>query len=562
MSMKKRFMLVAALLLAGQYTTLHAQQPILVKDINTGSGAATPKYFTQYNNKLYFQAFDSTNGTELWATDGTEAGTALVKDINPGPGSSNPQEFKVFNGKLYFQADNGVDTVRAELWVSDGTAAGTYMLKRINTNNFFTLGSLPAEFTECNGKLYFRARDNGGGGTGDELWVTDGTEAGTHLVKDIWPGSEPGYPTRLTVYNNKLYFAAAPSTPNTELYVSDGTEAGTYMLKDINNGSSGNPREFRVYNGKLYFSADDETHGRELWVTDGTEAGTVMFRDFYAGAQDGNAHALRLWNNKLYFISGDAAWGINGGLWETDGTQAGTRKINTTAPVTNWGIFDIYFPYNGKLLFSGANSAAGDKLYQTDATAAGTTVVKSINTTDNFGDNIRHTTEHNGRAYFSADDRTGRGRQLWVTDGTADSTFIVLPSGGYLNNALPYNNEFIDFNGYLFYTANYRSTTGLELYKITLPAPQPPTGIGNTDNTLADVSLWPNPVKNELMITVDKTTKSCNVQLVNVIGAVVYNGNHTGATMHIDTRRLVPGMYILHLQREDGKQYTTKLVKQ
>ncbi len=174
MSMKKRFMLVAALLLAGQYTTLHAQQPILVKDINTGSGAATPKYFTQYNNKLYFQAFDSTNGTELWATDGTEAGTALVKDINPGPGSSNPQEFKVFNGKLYFQADNGVDTVRAELWVSDGTAAGTYMLKRINTNNFFTLGSLPAEFTECNGKLYFRARDNGGGGTGDELWVTDG----------------------------------------------------------------------------------------------------------------------------------------------------------------------------------------------------------------------------------------------------------------------------------------------------------------------------------------------------------------------------------------------------
>lgn len=558
--MKKHLTLAAALLLAGQYSILHAQQPILVKDINAGGGAATPKYFTEYNSKLYFQAFDSTSGTELWATDGTEAGTALVKDINPGTGSSNPQEFKVFNGKLYFQADNGVDTIRTELWVSDGTEAGTYMLKRINTNNFSTLGSLPAEFTEYNGKLYFRARDNGGGGTGDELWVTDGTEAGTQLVKDIWPGSESGYPTRLTVYNNKLYFAAGPGTPNTELYVSDGTEAGTYMLKDINIGNSGNPRDFQVYNGKLYFSADDETHGRELWVTDGSEAGTVMFRDFYIGTQDGNAHALRLWNNKLYFISGDAG-GNNSGLWETDGTQAGTRKINTAAPVTTWGIFDIYFPYNGKLLFSAANSAAGDKLYQTDATEAGTAVVKSINTTDNFGDNIRHTTEHNGRVYLSADDRTGRGRQLWVTDGTADSTFIILPSDGYLNNALPYNNEFVDFNGYLFYTANYKSATGLELYKITLPPPQPPTGIGNTAPALAHVSLWPNPVKEELTITVGKETKSCTVTLVNVTGAVVYTGQHTGPVMHIDTRKFAKGVYVVHVQSEEGKQYSTKLVK-
>lgn len=561
--MKKQFIFIAVLILTGHYTALNAQQPILVKDINAGNGPATPKNFIPYNGKLYFQASDNINGAELWSTDGTEAGTALVKDINPGNGSSNPQEFKVFNGKLYFQADNGVDTVKTELWVSDGTEAGTYMLKRINTNNTAsTLGSLPSGFTECNGKLYFRARDNGSSGTGDELWVTDGTEAGTHLVKDIWPGLESGYPSYLTSYNNKLYFAAGASTPNTELYVSDGTDTGTYLLKDINNGSSSGPREFKVYNNKLYFSADDETHGRELWVTDGSQAGTVMFRDFYTGTQDGNPHALRLWNNKLYFISGDAAWGPNGGLWETDGTSAGTHKINTTAPVTSWTVMDIFFPYNGKLLFDAANSAAGDKLYQTDGTAAGTAIVKSINNTDNFGDNIRHTTEHNGRVYFSADDRTGRGRQLWVTDGTADSTFIILPSDGFLNNALPYNNEFIDFNGYLFYTANYKSATGLELYKITLPPPQPPTGIGNAGSTLTNVTLTPNPVNHELVVSIGDASRGWNVQILNAVGAVVYSGHSTSPRLYIDTRNFVPGLYVAHIQSEDGKHYTAKLIKQ
>ncbi len=558
----KRHFTISALCLTGLlHSGSYAQQPILVKDINTGSGNATPKNFTPYNGKLYFQATDDVNGTELWATDGTDAGTVLVKDINPGSGSSNPQEFKVYNGKLYFQADNGVDTVRAELWVSDGTAAGTYMLKRINTNNTAsTLGSIPSGFTECNGKLYFMARDNGSEGTGDELWVTDGTEAGTHLVKDIRPGFDSGLPSFLTAYNNKLYFAAEPGTPNTELYVSDGTEAGTYMLKDINNGNSSAPKEFKVYNGKLYFSADDEIHGRELWVTDGTEAGTNMFKDFYTGPQGGNPKKLTVWNNKLYFISGDATNGNNSGLWETDGTLAGTRRVNTAAPVTSWIVSDIYIPYNGKLLMNASNSAAGDKLYQTDATAAGTAPVVSINNTDNFGDNVRHTAAHNGRAYFTADDRTGRGRQLWVTDGTADSTFILLPTGGALNNALPYNNELIDFNGYLFFTANYKNTTGLELYKISLPAPQPPTGI-EEKNTLSGVSVLPNPVKDELNIRVAQAGKY-DLQILNAVGATVYSGYCSEKVLKINTRTFAPGLYIVRIQGDKGAQSVTRIIKQ
>ncbi|OJJ15660.1 hypothetical protein BKI52_37895 [marine bacterium AO1-C] len=70
------------------------------------------------------------------------AQVSVVKDINPGTFSSNPQNFIAWNGKVYFKADFG-------LWVSDGTEAGTQLLKRA------FLSAARIEFVIFNNKLFF-----------------------------------------------------------------------------------------------------------------------------------------------------------------------------------------------------------------------------------------------------------------------------------------------------------------------------------------------------------------------------------------------------------------------
>jgi ELWxxDGT repeat protein len=88
-------------------------------------------------------------------------------------------------------------------------------------------------------------------------------------VKDIWPGSGDSYPSFLTNVNGTLYFRANDGIAGDELWTSDGTEAGTVMVADIAEGSGGsNPDSFTEIAGKLFFVATDELHGRELWVAD------------------------------------------------------------------------------------------------------------------------------------------------------------------------------------------------------------------------------------------------------------------------------------------------------
>ena len=156
------------------------------------SVSADQNYLINVNGILYFQGSDAINGAELWKSNGTGAGTMIVKDINPGldPNFSNsgsPAFLFNANGILYFAATDGVTANGTELWKSDGTEAGTVLVKNINPGSG---SSSPEGFALSNGILFFTAFDET---NGHELWKTDGTAIGTVLVKNIvpTPGGSP-----------------------------------------------------------------------------------------------------------------------------------------------------------------------------------------------------------------------------------------------------------------------------------------------------------------------------------------------------------------------------------
>src|SRR5438270_7522426 len=129
--------------------------------------------------------------------------------------------------------------------------------------------------TAVGNTLYFTATD---GTHGVELWKTDGTAAGTVMVKDIQPGNAPyNGPIHLTAVGNNLFFAGFDGAHGYELWKTDGTADGTVMVKDIVPGLDGGldlyAAELAAAGNTLYFTATDPAHGFELWKSDGTAAG-------------------------------------------------------------------------------------------------------------------------------------------------------------------------------------------------------------------------------------------------------------------------------------------------
>ena len=141
---------------------------VLVKELSTASGGSKPAALTVLGKTLYFTADDGTSGRELWKLDttGTEPVPVRVKDIFPGPGSGVLAEslFALPTEKLLlFAANDGVGGT--ELWRSDGTEAGTFVLHDIAP---WQLGSNPAGFTVFGDALAFSANN---GRSGREPWL-------------------------------------------------------------------------------------------------------------------------------------------------------------------------------------------------------------------------------------------------------------------------------------------------------------------------------------------------------------------------------------------------------
>ena len=343
----------------------------LVKDIRTGTSSSNGSVsgtdlLVVSGSFLFFNANDGINGSELWKSDGTTSGTNMVKDIYPGSSTneSSPTNLCDLNGTIFFSAYN--PTTGYELWKSDGTTIGTVLVKDINPG---TASSSPIALTNVNGTLYFYA-DNGV--NGNELWKSDGTSLGTVLVKDIKSGSGSSNPVTygpayLVNGNGILHFYADNGVNGYELWASDGTSAGTILVKDINAGSTGSMFTgtggplLSFIDNTLYFRASNGINGTELWKSDGTTSGTVMVKDINSGSNSSTPGYFAEFNNECYFVAFQSSSTTQ--LCKSDGTAAGTYSlfISTSNPYPS-ALTNV----NGTLFFRAYSNIYGEGLWKLD----------------------------------------------------------------------------------------------------------------------------------------------------------------------------------------------------
>jgi hypothetical protein len=227
------------------------------------------------------------NTPGLFVTDGTSAGTRELTVSGAYSGGlffgmngehiynhTDDPDFTALGSELLFV---GVDTSgRRGLWVTDGTSAGTSELTAgASSGGLFS--NLPndqqPEFTVIGAKAVFLGTDASGN---PNLWVTDGTSAGTSELTVAGADSRGLFfeiDPQFCALGDKVLFVGADPTGRRNLWITDGTSAGTHELV-IAGIPELDPRDFAVVGNKVLFEGVDQSGHNVLWITDGTAAGT------------------------------------------------------------------------------------------------------------------------------------------------------------------------------------------------------------------------------------------------------------------------------------------------
>jgi ELWxxDGT repeat protein/cysteine-rich repeat protein len=233
--------------------TTYAPADLQIPDFRHYQGVAL-------GSRFYFFAQSSGSRCWLWASDGTPGGTV---PFVPTDLVNNCTVFALARGagKLFF-SNYTVATNHAEIWTTDGTTASM-----VSTVGDAGLTEFPYEMIGADNGVYFVENTTA---TGDELWASDGTAAGTHIVRDLNPGATPSLPLPLATANGLLFFSADDGVHGRELWRTDGSDPGTWLVADVGPGRSGsNPSSVGVLGSTVFFSAPDVNHrADELWKVD------------------------------------------------------------------------------------------------------------------------------------------------------------------------------------------------------------------------------------------------------------------------------------------------------
>jgi ELWxxDGT repeat protein len=308
----------------------------LYPNTSTNAYSSEPCNFTKFDNKVYFSATTAA-GPRVFYFTGTGQPTAIT-------GLTVLSEAVAFNNNtsLLLSGYNTVSSSARGLYRLDaGSTTPTLISTFENIYSLQTLGN----------KVIFWGKKTLTDAIGYELYMTDGTAAGTVLLKDIVAGSQSP-----VIHSNESYmvtttgkennFVVLNTTPvtayfqyrdpvNSQYYIgqTDGTPSGTVSIF-----SSSQPIQSpcRAGNKVAFLAYDPVSTGYITRVTDGTTAPAMLlsgnkgYNITIGGVEGGYTYdAAGNFISSIY----DPVTGA-GTLIITNGTSAGTKSVKVTYPQT------------------------------------------------------------------------------------------------------------------------------------------------------------------------------------------------------------------------------------
>jgi ELWxxDGT repeat protein len=272
--------------------------------------------------------------------------------------------FTAFGSKVLFEAKD-LATGDMNLWVTDGSSAGTSELSVTGAwfgglfGCYFVNGAVDPDFTVLSGRVLFSGKDTNGY---NNLWITNGTSPGTHELsvsggysQGLFPDGDhsgnvySGFSPEFTVLGSKVLFEGQDAGARFNLWVTDGTSAGTGELAVAGASSNGlfaplstpvSAQQFKVLGGQALFAGRDASGHNNLWVTDGTSAGTRELTVTGASPSGLNPYAFTVVGGQVLFGGVDVSGRVN--VWTTDGTSSGTREL-TVSGADPGGLLNLGF---------------------------------------------------------------------------------------------------------------------------------------------------------------------------------------------------------------------------
>jgi ELWxxDGT repeat protein len=419
---------------------------------NHPTSSSDPRFMVELDGMYYFV----TQFKDLWQTDGTPENTTQISISGPAVLLGDPitglaavdGKLIIFGGYSFLLLDNN-QLVNNEPALVDLATLTFHPLRNINQIEYASSNAKePYQFGE---KVLFLAND---GIVGQEIWITDGTTEGTHLLKDINPAGGINSPLYLPLQDRVVIVL------QDQLWITDGTTEGTFRLKDFSEINSGifyhYKENFCLIGGELFFRVTSAGY-ESIWKTDGTVEGTHLINNILTS---GNLRSL---NNRLFHFSNCCGSGagiyeidltsfetslfyrlekspiqvsseidgfiyfkLDNDLWRTNGTL---EETSLTKEIDNVEYSSSFEGVNSKVLFESYGDNAGLELWVSDGTEGGTHILRDFNP-GSFSSSANFLYNSGNILFLSLNDGS-HGKELWATDGTESGTVFL----GDLNTA-------------------------------------------------------------------------------------------------------------------------------